>query len=226
MTSSTGKHHLLLKESVRTVRPFEVFPWIPVPSSSLLKLSYAPKYFYSSFAFKSIRALKHTFTQYIRTYTKGQQCARLLCTVGSPSHGSQGAVICSLSNLFISSSDAFQLKNTHWTLTTRYKLSGEGANDIFFVTDNGDLFVKKRLDRETKSTYRLTAQLLGGDNVFEQDEFTIEVQDINDHTPKFLDSPVGSVKEGSGKGREVFYFLGGTWSHSFRNCILSSCNVK
>ncbi|XP_062845316.1 cadherin-5 [Trichomycterus rosablanca] len=96
-----------------------------------------------------------------------------------------------------------QLKNTRSSTRTSFKLFGEGANDIFSVNTNGDLFVKKRLDREKKSSYKLTAQLLDGNSEIETDEFIIEVQDINDHTPRFSDSPTGSIDERTKKGDYV-----------------------
>lgn len=75
---------------------------------------------------------------------------------------------------------------------------GEGAGDIFTVNEFGDVLVMKKLDREKISSYKLTAQIINtisGQELEEQSEFTIKVQDINDHTPEFSEPYAGSVDE-------------------------------
>lgn len=79
-----------------------------------------------------------------------------------------------------------------------FRLSGEGAGDIFSVNEFGDVLVLKKLDRESISSYRLTAQIINtvsGKELERQSEFTINVQDINDNTPEFSEPFTGSVKE-------------------------------
>ncbi|XP_077310498.1 cadherin-8 [Lithobates pipiens] len=75
----------------------------------------------------------------------------------------------------------------------KYILSGEGAGTIFVINDNtGDIHAMKRLDREEKAEYTLTAQAV--DRVTNKpleppSEFIIKVQDINDNAPEFLNGP-------------------------------------
>ncbi|XP_040185129.1 cadherin-8 [Rana temporaria] len=75
----------------------------------------------------------------------------------------------------------------------KYILSGEGAGTIFVINDKtGDIHAMKRLDREEKAEYTLTAQAV--DSVTNKpleppSEFIIKVQDINDNAPEFLNGP-------------------------------------
>lgn len=62
----------------------------------------------------------------------------------------------------------------------------------------------KRLDREEKAEYTLTAQVINRDNnepLEPPSEFIIKVQDINDNPPQFIEGPYqGSVPEMSPVG--------------------------
>ncbi|KAM9301669.1 cadherin-8 [Gastrophryne carolinensis] len=75
----------------------------------------------------------------------------------------------------------------------KYILSGEGAGTIFVINDNtGDIHAMKRLDREEKAEYTLTAQAVDRDTnkpLEAPSEFIIKVQDINDNAPEFLNGP-------------------------------------
>lgn len=99
-------------------------------------------------------------------------------------------------------------------MDTRYILSGEGANDIFSVNDNGDIFVNAMLDREKKSTYMLSASIININNrkLMDNDEkFVIVVLDINDNIPVFPPDVSGSISESSIAGNRVSYVLFFTW---------------
>ncbi|XP_055504806.1 cadherin-8 [Leucoraja erinacea] len=90
----------------------------------------------------------------------------------------------------------------------KYILSGEGAGTIFMINDlTGDIHAMKRLDREEKAEYTLTAQALDRetDNPLEPpSEFIIKVQDINDNAPEFSDEPYhATVPEMSPVGTSV-----------------------
>ncbi|TTW57047.1 Cadherin-5 [Bagarius yarrelli] len=74
-----------------------------------------------------------------------------------------------------------KLKNTNFNESkgrnVEFRLSGEGAGDIFAVNDFGDVLVLKKLDREKISSYKLTAQIFNtqsGRELEEQSEFTIK----------------------------------------------------
>ncbi|CAN2389497.1 Cadherins are calcium-dependent cell adhesion proteins [Pristimantis euphronides] len=75
----------------------------------------------------------------------------------------------------------------------KYILSGEGAGTIFVINDKtGDIHAMKRLDREEKAEYTLTAQAVDRDTnkpLEPPSEFIIKVQDINDNAPEFLNGP-------------------------------------
>ncbi|KAJ6665993.1 hypothetical protein lerEdw1_000897 [Lerista edwardsae] len=75
----------------------------------------------------------------------------------------------------------------------KYILSGDGAGTIFVINDKtGDIHAMKRLDREEKAEYTLTAQAIDRDTnkpLEPPSEFIIKVQDINDNAPEFLDGP-------------------------------------
>ncbi|KAG8437619.1 hypothetical protein GDO86_008364 [Hymenochirus boettgeri] len=75
----------------------------------------------------------------------------------------------------------------------KYILSGEGAGTIFVINDKtGDIHAMKRLDREEKAEYTLTAQAFDRDTnkpLEPPSEFIIKVQDINDNAPEFSNGP-------------------------------------
>ncbi|XP_058238152.1 cadherin-5 [Hemibagrus wyckioides] len=103
-----------------------------------------------------------------------------------------------------------KLKNTFFNESkgrnVEFRLLGEGAGDIFTVNEFGDVLVMKKLDREKISSYKLTAQIINtisGQELEEQSEFTIKVQDINDHTPEFSEPYAGSVDERARPGTVV-----------------------
>ncbi|KAG7218503.1 hypothetical protein INR49_020362 [Caranx melampygus] len=91
-----------------------------------------------------------------------------------------------------------QLKSNRQANMKKFKIEGEGANDIFIVNDQGDVFVTKRVDRETKSSYHMTAKMYDG-NVLIEDagEFVVQVNDINDHLPVFPKVYSGHIMERS-----------------------------
>lgn len=80
-----------------------------------------------------------------------------------------------------------------------FELEGEGANTIFTVDENGDLYVKRTLDREEKSEYHLTAKMYDGNHKLIEDdgEFVVQVYDINDNAPVFPGTYNGSINERS-----------------------------
>ncbi|NXF24886.1 CADH8 protein, partial [Rhodinocichla rosea] len=75
----------------------------------------------------------------------------------------------------------------------KYILSGDGAGTIFVINDKtGDIHAMKRLDREEKAEYTLTAQAVDRDTnqpLEPPSEFIIKVQDINDNAPEFVEGP-------------------------------------
>lgn len=88
----------------------------------------------------------------------------------------------------------------------KYILSGDGAGTIFVINDKtGDIHAMKRLDREEKAEYTLTAQAVDADTnkpLEPPSEFIIKVQDINDNPPEFVDGPYhATVPEMSIVGR-------------------------
>ncbi|XP_012680244.2 cadherin-8 isoform X2 [Clupea harengus] len=90
----------------------------------------------------------------------------------------------------------------------KYVLSGEGAGTIFSINDRtGDIHAMKKLDREEKAEYTLTALVINRDTdepLEPPSEFIIKVQDINDNPPQFLDGPYqASVPEMSTVGTSV-----------------------
>lgn len=87
----------------------------------------------------------------------------------------------------------------------KYVLAGEGAGTIFAINERtGDIHAMKRLDREEKAEYTLTAQVIDRDSnepMEPPSEFIIKVQDINDNPPQFIEGPYkGSVPEMSQVG--------------------------
>ncbi|XP_019907366.1 cadherin-8 isoform X1 [Esox lucius] len=90
----------------------------------------------------------------------------------------------------------------------KYVLAGEGAGTIFAINENtGDIHAMKRLDREEKAEYTLTAQVINRDTdqpLEPPSEFIIKVQDINDNPPQFVEGPYrASVPEMSQVGTSV-----------------------
>uniref|UniRef100_A0A672QLS8 Cadherin 8 n=1 Tax=Sinocyclocheilus grahami TaxID=75366 RepID=A0A672QLS8_SINGR len=90
----------------------------------------------------------------------------------------------------------------------KYVLAGEGAGTIFAINERtGDIHAMKRLDREEKAEYTLTAQVIDRDTnqpLEPPSEFIIKVQDINDNPPQFNEGPYkGSVPEISQVGTSV-----------------------
>ncbi|KAG1952111.1 cadherin-8 [Pimephales promelas] len=90
----------------------------------------------------------------------------------------------------------------------KYVLAGEGAGTIFAINEKtGDIHAMKRLDREEKAEYTLTAQVVDRDSdhpLEPPSEFIIKVQDINDNPPQFIEGPYkGSVPEMSQVGTSV-----------------------
>ncbi|XP_062405320.1 cadherin-5 [Sardina pilchardus] len=87
-----------------------------------------------------------------------------------------------------------------------FKIAGEGANTIFTVNDQGDMFLNLKLDREKKATYHLTAKLVDKQSNVDVDKpsnFSIQVQDINDNAPVFGGPYTGFIQEMSPKGATV-----------------------
>uniref|UniRef100_A0A3B5M8F2 Cadherin-12 n=1 Tax=Xiphophorus couchianus TaxID=32473 RepID=A0A3B5M8F2_9TELE len=94
------------------------------------------------------------------------------------------------------------------TFTIKYRLSGEGAGDVFKIDENsGEIWTLKKLDREKKAFYVLQAHAINTrteEPVEPQSEFIIKVQDINDNAPQFLNEPyVSSIPEMSPVGTTV-----------------------
>ncbi|KAM9410275.1 LOW QUALITY PROTEIN: cadherin-8 [Pholidichthys leucotaenia] len=90
----------------------------------------------------------------------------------------------------------------------KYVLAGEGAGTIFAINElSGDIHAMKRLDREEKAEYTLTAQVINADTnepLEPPSEFIIKVQDINDNPPQFTEGPYrASVPEMSSVGTPV-----------------------
>ncbi|XP_048886692.1 cadherin-8 [Brienomyrus brachyistius] len=90
----------------------------------------------------------------------------------------------------------------------KYVLSGEGAGTIFAINEKtGDIHAMKRLDREEKAEYTLTAQVIDRDTnvpLEPPSEFIIKVQDINDNAPEFNNGPYqATVPEMSQVGTSV-----------------------
>ncbi|KAF5890566.1 cadherin-6-like, partial [Clarias magur] len=84
--------------------------------------------------------------------------------------------------------------------TVKYVLSGEGAGSIFVINENsGDLHATRRLDREEKASYTLSAKAVdkaSGRDLEGPSTFTIKIHDINDNEPKFTQDPyIASVQE-------------------------------
>ncbi|XP_077415099.1 cadherin-6-like isoform X2 [Vanacampus margaritifer] len=90
----------------------------------------------------------------------------------------------------------------------RYVLSGEGAGTIFVIDEtNGDLHATRRLDREEKAFYILSATVVNkitGKVLEPETEFIVKLHDINDNEPQFSkEFYTGSVPEWSDIGTSV-----------------------
>ncbi|KAJ8249413.1 hypothetical protein GJAV_G00234530 [Gymnothorax javanicus] len=99
-----------------------------------------------------------------------------------------------------------KLKSTKANDQTRFVLKGDGANSIFRVSRQGDIYAIKQLDREVKSTYYLTAHLLDiatNKTVEAPEPFSIKIIDLNDNNPVFPPSYNGSILERSSAGTHV-----------------------
>lgn len=82
----------------------------------------------------------------------------------------------------------------------KYVLTGEGAGTIFVINENsGDLHATRRLDREEKASYTLSAKAVDkvtGRDLEGPSTFTIKIHDINDNEPKFTrDFYIAAVQE-------------------------------
>ncbi len=87
----------------------------------------------------------------------------------------------------------------------KYVLTGDGAGTIFEIDENsGDIHAIRRLDREEKASYTLSAKAVNktsGQDLEKGSEFIIKIHDINDNEPKFAkDTYVASVSEMSNVG--------------------------
>lgn len=88
----------------------------------------------------------------------------------------------------------------------KYVLDGDGAGTIFAINElTGDIHAMKRLDREEKAEYTLTAQVVNAETnqpLEPPSEFIIKVQDINDNPPQFIEGPyIAYVPEMSAVGK-------------------------
>ncbi|XP_069847163.1 cadherin-17 isoform X1 [Dipodomys merriami] len=88
-----------------------------------------------------------------------------------------------------------------------FELTGETDN-IFMIQPDGLLYCTRALDRETKATYHLQLAALNaqGATVEGPVSITIEVKDINDNRPTFLQKKYeGSVRQNSRPGKPFMY---------------------
>ncbi|XP_016123443.1 cadherin-10-like [Sinocyclocheilus grahami] len=90
----------------------------------------------------------------------------------------------------------------------KYVLTGDGAGTVFEIDENsGDIHATRRLDREEKALYTLSAKAVNktsGQDLERASEFIIKIHDINDNEPKFAkDTYVASVSEMSNVGAFV-----------------------
>lgn len=87
----------------------------------------------------------------------------------------------------------------------KYVLTGDGAGTVFEIDENsGDIHATRRLDREEKSSYTLSAKAVNktsGQDLERASEFIIKIHDINDNEPKFAkETYLASVSEMSNVG--------------------------
>ncbi|KAM5313440.1 cadherin-17 isoform 1-T2 [Glossophaga mutica] len=88
-----------------------------------------------------------------------------------------------------------------------FKLTGE-TDGIFQIQPDGLLYHTKALDRETRAAHKLQVSALdaNGTPVEGPVPITIEVKDINDNRPTFLESKYeGSVRQNSRPGKPFMY---------------------
>uniref|UniRef100_A0A8B9KGD1 Cadherin-6 n=1 Tax=Astyanax mexicanus TaxID=7994 RepID=A0A8B9KGD1_ASTMX len=90
----------------------------------------------------------------------------------------------------------------------KYVLTGDGAGTIFEIDEkSGDIHATRRLDREEKASYTLSAKAINktsGQVLERASDFVIKIHDINDNEPKFSkDTYVASVPEMSNVGAFV-----------------------
>ncbi|XP_068381758.1 cadherin-17 isoform X4 [Eschrichtius robustus] len=96
----------------------------------------------------------------------------------------------------------FQFKASPLAVT--FKLTGE-TDDIFQIQPDGLLYHNKALDRETRAVHKLQVSALDahGNTVEGPVPITIEVKDINDNRPVFLQPKYeGSVRQNSRPGSQ------------------------
>ncbi|XP_027712793.1 cadherin-17 [Vombatus ursinus] len=89
----------------------------------------------------------------------------------------------------------------------KFQLSGE-TDDIFYIHPDGILYYTGLLDREKKAVYVLQVEVLdaGGNRVEGPVPITIEVLDINDNRPVFLQRQYnGTVRQSSRPGKPFMY---------------------
>ncbi|KAM5280723.1 cadherin-17 isoform 4-T4 [Ctenodactylus gundi] len=99
----------------------------------------------------------------------------------------------------------FQFKANHFAET--FVLTGE-TDDIFKIEPSGLLYSTRALDRETRATHHLQIAALDGNNrtVEGPVPIIIEVKDINDNRPMFLQPKYeGSVRQNSRPGKPFMY---------------------
>ncbi|XP_036914633.1 cadherin-17 [Sturnira hondurensis] len=99
----------------------------------------------------------------------------------------------------------FQFKAQTPALT--FKLTGE-TDGIFQIQPDGLLYHTKALDRETRAVHKLQVSAVDANGVPVEGPvpITIEVKDINDNPPTFLQSKYeGSVRQNSRPGKPFMY---------------------
>uniref|UniRef100_G1PCJ1 Cadherin-17 n=1 Tax=Myotis lucifugus TaxID=59463 RepID=G1PCJ1_MYOLU len=99
----------------------------------------------------------------------------------------------------------FQFKASPPAVT--FKLTGE-TDGIFEIQPDGLLYHNRALDRETRAVHKLQVSALDaqGNTVEGPVPITVEVKDINDNRPTFLQSKYeGSVRQNSRAGKPFMY---------------------
>ncbi|KAF6737416.1 Cadherin-5 [Oryzias melastigma] len=98
-----------------------------------------------------------------------------------------------------------KLKSSKKEQSMKFEIEGEGANSIFTVDRDGNLYVTTSLDREKKASYNLTARMYDEYNRLVEDagDFVIHVTDINDNKPVFAQTYNGYIMERSKIGTFV-----------------------
>ncbi|KAM9095431.1 cadherin-17-like [Sarcophilus harrisii] len=89
----------------------------------------------------------------------------------------------------------------------KFQLSGE-TDDTFYIHPDGILYYSGILDREKKAVHKLQVEVLdaGGRRIEGPVPITIEIKDINDNRPIFLQKNYnGSVRQGSRPGKPFMY---------------------